>query len=46
VFSGSVCAGFTEAQNLLPEKRRFRKLGAVTRPFAGDVYLEPEFPSP
>ena len=42
LFAGSLCAGFAEAQALLPEKLRFRKLGSVTRPWVGDVYLEPD----
>ena len=42
VFSGSLCAGFAEAQSLLPEKRRFEKIATVTKPWVGDLYLEPD----
>ncbi|MGH0032711.1 MAG: hypothetical protein ACQGVC_23205 [Myxococcota bacterium] len=42
LFSGSAVAGFAAALELLPEKRRPRRLGSVAKPFAGDVYLEPE----
>lgn len=41
-FAAGVRAGFAEAQALLPEKRRFRRLGSVEAPWPADFYLEPE----
>jgi hypothetical protein len=40
--TADVCRGFAAAQHLLPEKRRFEKLASLSRPWRGDLYLEPE----
>jgi len=42
LFGGSICAGFAEAQSLLPEKGRYRKLGSVAQPWVGDLYRAPD----
>jgi hypothetical protein len=39
--SSDVRAAFAEAQPLLPEKRRFERIARVSRPWAGDLYLQP-----
>jgi hypothetical protein len=42
-FAGApVREAFAAAQSLLPEKRRFERLASSSRPWAGDLYLQPE----